>query len=286
MKTEILNCKELSERTLKSLKEKFDDRLKEKKRKAKFIMLLLTEDDASKAYINSKKRACDFLGIETETLVLDSSTTQEELENKIQELNKDKEVDALLVQMPLPHHIDSLRIFNKINPNKDVDGLNPYNLGKLMLGMEGFIPCTAKGIISLIKEYNIELEGASVVIIGRSNIVGKPLANLLINKGATVEICNSKTKNLKEIVKTKDIVISATGVKGLIKKDMLKENSIVLDVGISRVGNKLYGDADFNNILEDNKIKYITSVPGGIGLMTVTALMENIYRAYLIDNKD
>ena len=243
-------------------------------KKPKLVVILAGDNPASKIYVNNKKKTAEKLGILSQVIEYPSNVSENELLDKISELNKDETVTAVLVQLPLPSHISKENIMNSIAPEKDVDGFTPYNFGKLFSGEEPMVyPCTPKGILLLLKEYDIELEGKHVVIIGRSNIVGRPLSQMMLNKNATVTVCHSHTKNLPDIIKTADVVVSAAG-KNIIKGEMLKNNCVVVDVGIFKDGNgKTRGDVDFESA--SRIASYISPVPGGVGPMTITSLMLN-----------
>lgn len=237
------------------------------------------DNPASNIYIKLKRKVCEEIGIYVEEYLFDDTITQEELINLIERLNKNEKIHGILVQTPVPYHINVLKLFEKIAPEKDIDGFNPINVGKLAQGMSDFAPCTPLGIMHLLEEYKIEIEGKNCVVIGRSNIVGRPMAQLLINANGTVTVCHSKTKNLAEITKNADILIVAIGKPNFIKADMLKEGVVIIDVGINRRDDskKIVGDVDFEDVKE--KCSYITPVPGGVGPMTIITLMENIVKA-------
>ncbi|VWL85480.1 bifunctional 5,10-methylenetetrahydrofolate dehydrogenase/5,10-methenyltetrahydrofolate cyclohydrolase [Oceanivirga miroungae] len=277
---EIINTKNIIEKELPILKNKYNALKKKYKKEANFKMIVVGNDLATKSYIKSKEKMADEIGILNDVISLDENIRKEELEKIIKDLNEDTNVSAILLQMPLPNHLEYKELIDLIDPIKDVDSLCSTNMGKLVLDKANYIPCTAKAIIKILDEINEDVEKKDICIVGRSNIVGKPLANLLINKRATVQVCNSKTKDLASKVKNSDIVISATGVASLIKKEYIKEGSILLDVGISRVDGKLKGDFDFDNIIKEGNAKYITKVPGGVGPITVLSLMENIILAF------
>lgn len=243
-------------------------------------VIIVGEDPASKIYVNLKKKKAIELGLDSIVIEMPENITQEELLAKIEELNKDEKINAILVQLPLPKHIDTKAVIEKIDPKKDVDCFHPCNMGKIATGSEAYVyPCTPKGIIRLLEYYDIEIAGKNAVVIGRSNIVGRPMAQMLLNANATVTICHSKTKNLSEITKTADILIAATGQAKLIKKDMVKEGAVIIDVGMNRDENgKLCGDVDFEDVKE--KASYITPVPGGVGPMTICSLMLNTFDLY------
>ncbi len=250
----------------------------------KLAVIMVGDDKASTIYVRNKSKACDEIGIEFTEHLLPENTTQTELLKLIDELNSNKEINGILLQSPIPKHLDINEAFRRILPDKDVDGFNPVNVGKLVLGQNTFVSCTPFGIIKLLEEYNISLEGKNAVIIGRSNIVGKPMSQCLLNKNATVTICHSKTNNLKEFTKKADILVSAIGKPKFVTKDMVKEGAIVIDVGINRnLEGKVCGDVDFENI--KNMTSYITPVPGGVGPMTIAMLMNNVVKATKIQRR-
>ena len=274
---EIINGKELAKHIREELKEEVKE-LKNAEIHPKLAVIRVGDDPASKVYVRNKSRACEDVGIEYEEYLLPAKTTREELLELIEKLNNDERVHGILVQSPLPEGLDANEAFRTILPKKDVDGFHPVNVGKLSLNQDCFVSCTPYGIIKMLEAYNVPIEGANAVIIGRSNIVGKPLAQCLLNKNATVTICHSKTKNLKEITKKADILIAAIGKSKFVTEDMVKENATVIDVGINRnEEGKLVGDTDFENIKE--KVSFITPVPGGVGPMTIAMLMYNVVKA-------
>ena len=266
----ILDGKKLRDKIFEDLKTKLD----KMEKKPTLAVILVGENPASQIYVRNKKKTAEKLGINSISIEYPSDITESELLQKIEELNNDENVTAILVQLPLPAHIDKNKVIDKILPQKDVDGLTPYNLGKLFSGEEPYVyPCTPKGILLLLDEYNIKLEGRHVVVVGRSNLVGKPVAQLLLKRNATVTMCHSHTKNLANITKTADIVVSAVG-KNVIGEKMLKSNCVVVDVGIFRDENgKISGDVDFENV--SKVAAYISPVPGGVGPMTIASLMLN-----------
>lgn len=272
----ILDGKETARRVRETLKDKVKE-LRQNNIFPKLAVIMVGEDPASKIYVRNKSKACEELGIEYEEFLLKENTTQKQLIDLIQELNKRQDITGILLQSPIPKHLDINEAFNAIIPEKDVDGFNPINVGKLALGQETVISCTPFGVIKLLEEYNIPIEGKNAVIIGRSNIVGKPMLHCLLNKNATVTICHSRTKNLSEITKTADILVAAIGKAKFITKDMVKPDAVVIDVGINRnEEGKVCGDVDFEEV---QKIaSYITPVPGGIGPMTIAMLMTNIVK--------
>ncbi len=247
------------------------------KTKPKIVDIQIGYNAASEVYIKNKEKTALANGIDFECVRFDENAEVEDIKTKIKELNIDNSIDGILVQMPLPKKFDSKDIINTIIPSKDVDGLTYINAGKLINGEDCMVSCTPNGIMELLNFYNIEIAYKNVVIVGRSILVGKPLATLFINQDATVSLCHSKTKNLENYTKNADILVVATGVKHLIKKEMIKENSVVIDVGINRVDGKLYGDVDFENVKD---ICSITPVPGGVGPMTVAMLLYNTVKSY------
>lgn len=266
----ILDGKKLRDKIFENLKQ----RLNNMSKKPTLAVILVGDDPASQIYVKNKKKTAENLGINSIVINYPSDISENILLDKIQELNNDNKITAILVQLPLPKHIDKFKIIDAIAPEKDVDGLTPYNSGKLFAGEEPYVyPCTPKGILLLLDEYNIELEGKHVVVIGRSNLVGKPVAQMLLNRNATVTMCHSHTKNLSDITKTADIVVSAVG-KNIIGEKILKSDCVVVDVGIFKdVNGKICGDVDFASA---SKIAaYISPVPGGVGPMTIASLMLN-----------
>lgn len=275
----IIDGKKLAQKIklkLKTEAEKF-------KTRPKLAVILVGNDPASKIYVRNKNKACEEVGINYEEHVLEETTKMEDLLQLIDRLNSDDSINGILLQAPLPKHLEINRAFEEISPIKDVDGFNPINVGKLLIGEDTFISCTPYGIIKMLEEYNIPIQGKNAVVVGRSNIVGKPLAQCLLNKNATVIICHSKTENLSNYTKNADILISAVGKANLITADMVKEGATVIDVGMNRNDNgKLCGDVDFENVKEI--ASYITPVPGGVGPMTITMLMNNVIKAYKMQN--
>lgn len=242
------------------------------------------DDEASNVYINQKRKMCNDIGYNFIHEKYDDSITEDELLKNIERFNSNDNIDAILVQMPLPSGINEKSIQNAVNKYKDVDGLNDSNIVDLISGKSSLYPCTACGVISLLDKYGVILEGSNVVIVGRSSLVGMPLFHMLENRNATVTLCHSKTRNLQSITKNADIIISATGVKGLIKEDMVKNNAVVVDVGITRENGKLYGDVDFDSV--SKKANLITPVPGGVGPMTIASLAQNVLKAYKMQKRN
>lgn len=270
----------------KLVREIVKDRLKkeisELKEELTLAVIQVGTNEASNIYVNNKIKLCNDVGINSIHEKFDN-ITEEELIKKIEILNEDESVHGILVQLPLPNNFDTKKVINTISYLKDVDGLTTTNIGKLYNDEDSIIPCTALGVMKLLNYYNIDLEGKNVAIVGRSTLVGRPLFKLLLEKNATVTMCHSKTKNLIDVLNKQDIIISATGKKGLITSDMVKDGAVIIDVGITRVDNKIYGDVDFDNVYE--KASFITKVPGGVGPMTVVCLMENTLNCYKLQKK-
>ena len=258
--------------------------LKEKGINPGLAVIIVGDDPASRVYVNNKKKACEDLGIYSEEYAMPGETTEEELLKLIDELNSRKEISGILVQLPLPKHIDEKNVINAIDPKKDVDAFHPVNVGKIMVGDFDFVPCTPAGVMELIKESGIDVAGKDCVVVGRSNIVGKPQAMLLLHKNGTVTICHSKTKDLKEKTKNADILVAAVGIPNFITGDMIKPGAVVIDVGINRIAPKtLVGDVDFESA--EKVAGAITPVPGGVGPMTIAMLMRNTIKAAEINNQ-
>ena len=277
MMTIIIDGKELAKKVRSNLKIECEE-LRKKGIKSKLAVIMIGDDPASKVYVRNKSRACEDVGIEYEEHLLNSSITQKELIDLIKKLNEDKTINGILLQSPIPSNLDINEAFRTIVPEKDVDGFNPVNVGKLVLNQDTFVSCTPYGIMKMFEEYNIDLTGKNVVILGRSNIVGKPLIHCCLNKNATVTTCHSKTQNIKEITSKADILISAIGKANFVTEDMVKQNAVIIDVGINRKDDgKITGDVDFESVKE--KASYITPVPGGVGPMTVAMLMNNVIKA-------
>ncbi|MCL2863725.1 MAG: bifunctional methylenetetrahydrofolate dehydrogenase/methenyltetrahydrofolate cyclohydrolase [Methanimicrococcus sp.] len=251
-------------------------KLKEKGIAPKLVTVLVGEDPASQMYVRMKHKACERAGILAENCIKPADITEKELLAVIDALNKDKTVSSILVQLPLPRHINEKEIMNAVSPDKDPDGFHPFNMGSLMINEEGLVPCTPKGIIRLMEEYNVDIKGKNAVVVGRSNIVGKPMAAMLLNRSATVTVCHTSTKDLKSYTKEADILVAGTGVKHLITQDMVKEGAAVFDAGIVTDETGTYGDVDFENVIK--KVSLITPVPGGVGPMTIAILMTHVVK--------
>jgi methylenetetrahydrofolate dehydrogenase (NADP+)/methenyltetrahydrofolate cyclohydrolase len=274
---ELIDGKELAKNIRANLKDDVEN-LKKNGISPKLAVIMVGDDKASAVYVRNKSKACNEIGIEYEEFLLSEETSMEELLSLIEKLNNDSSIDGILLQSPIPKHLDINEAFRAIDYSKDVDGFNPVNVGKLALNQDCFVSCTPYGIIKMLEAYNIQVEGAHAVIIGRSNIVGKPLIQCLLNKNATVTICHSKTNNLQEITKTADILIAAIGKPEFVTEDMVKDGATVIDVGINRKDDgKLVGDVNFNEV--SKKASYITPVPGGVGPMTIAMLMNNVVKS-------
>lgn len=279
----IIDGKELARKTREKLKIECDN-LKKEGILPKLAVIMVGDDKASQIYVKNKSKACQEIGIKFEEYFLGNDIKQEELIELIKKLNLDKSINGILLQSPIPKSLDINEAFRIILPEKDVDGFNPINVGKLCLNQETFVSCTPYGIMKMFEEYDIDLTGKNVTILGRSNIVGKPLIQCCLNKNATVTVCHSKTKDLKEHTKNADIVISAIGKAKFVTADMIKDGAVVIDVGINRdESGKIVGDVDFEKV--SSKASYITPVPGGVGPMTIAMLMNNVIKATKLQNR-
>ena len=246
-------------------------------------VILVGDDPASRVYVNNKKKACELVGFKSEEYALPATTTQEELLDLVEELNNRKDINGILCQLPLPKGLDDNAVIEAISPLKDVDAFHKQNVGRIMIGDYDFLPCTPAGIMEMLRAYDISVDGKKCVVIGRSNIVGKPMAMLLLHENGTVTICHSHTKNLKEITSEADILVAAIGKAKFVKADMVKKNAVVIDVGMNRdEKGKLCGDVDFEDVKD--KCSYITPVPGGVGPMTIATLMKNTLKAAKLQN--
>ena len=274
-----IDGKAFSQTVLEKIREEHSQ-LKEKYGKpAGLAVVIVGNNPASQVYVKNKIRACENVGFYSENIELDENISEKELLQEINKLNKNDRINGILVQLPLPAHINELKIIDSISPEKDVDGFHVSNIGKMVIGDEtGFLSCTPYGIMQLLEEYKIEISGKDAVIIGRSNIVGKPMALMLIQKGATVQVCNSNTKDLRKKLNKADIIIVAAGVPKLLKKEDVKDGAVVIDVGINRVDGEICGDVDYEGVAE--KTSYITPVPGGVGPMTIASLIKNTFKSY------
>ena len=280
----LLDGKILSAKIKEEVKVEVTKIVKEKNITPGLAVILVGNDAASATYVASKAKACKDAGIYSVVHEMPESITQEELLDTINMMNNNPKLDGILVQLPLPKHIDTTTVLEAINPLKDVDGFHPYNVGRMVSNLDSFLPATPFGVMRMFEEHNIELSGKDVVVIGSSDIVGKPMASLLINKKATVTVCNSRTKDLKAHTSKADIVIIAVGVPYLLKEDMVKDGAIVIDVGINRLETgKLVGDADFESLKD--KCSHLTPVPGGVGPMTIGMLLKNTIKAAKLRDK-
>lgn len=278
----ILDGKLVSQRIKDELRIKVEE-LGKKGISVGLTVIIVGDDPASRVYVNSKKKACEALGITSQEFALPQDTTEEELLSLIEKLNKDDKVNGILVQLPLPKHINEETVINTIDPKKDVDAFHPQNVGKIMIGNYDFLPCTPAGVMELIKESGISVTGKECVVLGRSNIVGKPQAMLLLHQNGTVTVCHSRTQNLKEVTKRADILVAAIGKPNFVTADMVKEGAVVIDVGINRMPDKtLCGDVDFEAV--SKVASSITPVPGGVGPMTIAMLMKNTVTAAICQN--
>lgn len=276
----IISGKELATKLRSKMQEHVKDISKVFNETPCLAVILVGDDPASQSYVKGKSKACEEIGIKNKTLRFHKDTSEIEILRKIQELNLDPNVHGILVQLPLPDHIDERKVMNFIDPKKDVDGFHPFNVDALYSNkFNGILPCTPKGIIHLLTENNIQIAGKHAVVIGRSNIVGLPIAKLLLDNNATVTVCHSKTKDLAKITSEADILVVAIGKPKFITADMVKSGAVIIDVGVNRVDGKLVGDVDFDNV--EYKVKAITPVPGGVGPMTITCLMENTIECFL-----
>lgn len=283
----LLDGRTTSEQIKKEITEKVGEIVRQGRKRPHLAAILVGEDGASQTYVNNKEKTCAQVGFKSTIVRMAETTTEERLLDEIRRFNEDSDVDGLIVQLPLPKHIDEQRVIEAIDPCKDVDGFHPVNVGKMVLGLPSYISATPDGIMELLERYKIETSGKHCVIIGRSNIVGRPLANLLSHKSipgdCTVTICHSHTKNIREFTLQADIIVAALGRPGFLKGDMVKEGVVVIDVGITRVpadnksGFRLAGDVQFDEVAP--KASYITPVPGGVGLMTITSLLKNTLKA-------
>ena len=278
----VISGKEVSQKVKGEVREKALA-LKEKGIEVGLAVVIVGDNPASRVYVNSKQKACEEVGFNSYEYALPEETTQQELLDLVEELNNDEKVNGILVQLPLPKQIDENAIIDAISPDKDVDAFHPFNVGKIMIGEYAFLPCTPAGIMELIDSTGVEIAGKSCVVIGRSNIVGKPMSMLLLHRSGTVTVCHSKTKNLKEICQNADILVAAVGRPNFVTGDMVKEGAVVIDVGINRMEDgKLCGDVNFAEA--EKKASYITPVPGGVGPMTIAMLMKNTLTAAMIKN--
>ncbi|MFA4934830.1 MAG: tetrahydrofolate dehydrogenase/cyclohydrolase catalytic domain-containing protein [Candidatus Methanoperedens sp.] len=273
----VIDGRKIADGIEAEVKKEVEAFVKERNIRPTLATILVGEHPPSKLYVKLKHWACKRVGIVSEDHKFPQETKQEDIIDLIETLNERPDIHGILVQLPLPKHIDERAVMMRIAPEKDVDGFNPTNMGKMLIGREGFVPCTPKGIVRALSEFNIDPEGMEVVVVGHSNVVGKPAAIMLLNRNATVRVCHVFTKDLKSHTKEADILIVAAGVRGLVKGDMVKEGAIVFDVGITWQDEKVYGDVDFDDVLP--KVKLISPVPGGVGPMTIAILMQHTLAA-------
>lgn len=278
MENKILDGKKVAELIEKQVKDDLEVLTKKNAISPGLATILVGENPASKIYVNLKQKTCERVGINSTIISLSEKVTEKELLNKIQEFNKNKAIHGILVQLPLPPHIKLIDVFSAIDPRKDVDCFHPVNFGKLLIGKEGIVPCTPKGIISLLEHYQIPITGQDVVIVNHSTLLGKPLALMFLNRDATVFVTHVKTRDLKRVTLQGDILVVGAGVPKLITEEMVKKDSVIIDVGINRIEGKVVGDVDFDNVR--NKVRAITPVPGGVGPITVASLLQNTVITY------
>lgn len=280
----IIDGKMIAKKTMENLKKEVEE-LKKEGITPKLAVIMVGDNPASKVYVKNKSKACDEVGVEYEEYILEAGIKQKELLELIQKLNNNKEINGILLQSPLPSNLDINEAFRTIDYRKDVDGFHPMNVGKLVLGQDTFVSCTPYGIMRLLEEYKIDLCGKHVVILGRSNIVGKPLVQCCLNNNATVTVCHSKTKEIENVTKDADVLISAIGKPRFVTADMIKDGAVVIDVGINRLDTgEIVGDIDFESV--SKKASYITPVPGGVGPMTIAMLLNNVVKAAMLFETD
>lgn len=280
---QIIDGKVVSASVKQSVADECEALFKKTGKKPGLAVIIVGDDPASRVYVNNKKKACELVGFLSREYALPAETTQEELTELVEKLNNDNEINGILCQLPLPKHLDEKAIIELISPAKDVDAFHAANVGKIMIGDYDFLPCTPAGVMEMLDYYNIEIAGKECVVLGRSNIVGKPMAMLLLHKNGTVTICHSRTKELTEVCKRADILVAAVGIPNFVTADMIKDGAVVIDVGINRLDNgKLCGDVNFEQA--EKKASYITPVPGGVGPMTIATLMKNTLTAFKIQN--
>ncbi|MCH4890736.1 bifunctional methylenetetrahydrofolate dehydrogenase/methenyltetrahydrofolate cyclohydrolase FolD [Acidaminobacter sp. JC074] len=272
----IIDGKKVSQIMREDMKKEVEA-LKEKGFTPGLAVVIVGENPASQSYVNSKQKTCNALGMYSEKHELSADTSEEALLKLIDDLNADSKIHGILVQLPLPGHLDESKVIERIDPKKDVDGFHPINVGNLSIGFDGLKPCTPYGVIKLLDHYDIQVEGKHAVVLGRSNIVGKPVSMMLLQKNATVTVCHSRTENLNDVLKTADIIVVAIGRPGFLTQDMVKEGAVVIDVGINRVDGKIVGDVKYDEV--SKLASHITPVPGGVGPMTITMLMYNTLKA-------
>jgi methylenetetrahydrofolate dehydrogenase (NADP+) / methenyltetrahydrofolate cyclohydrolase len=267
-----------------NIKNNVNDYVSKGYRNPKLVVLLIGDNPASVTYVKNKEKACQRVGIESDVIRMNSDVSTEDVLKVIHQLNKDNTVDGILVQLPIPKQLDVNQIIESLDPNKDVDGLHSINIAKLYANQDGFVPCTPRGIMTLLKHYNIEISGKHAVVIGRSALVGRPVAQLLLNENATVTVCHSKTRNLAQLTQLADIVVVAIGKDKFLTQEHIHHANAIIDVGINRVNDKLVGDVDYDALFD--KVDYMTPVPGGVGPMTIVSLLENTMKSYGLSIKE
>ena len=277
--SKLLDGSALAKKIRSNLKIQTEEYIKKYNKVPHLAVILVGDDPASETYVRFKEKACNQVGIKSTIVNLPETILEADLIDEINRLNNDNSVHGILLQLPIPKHLDSEEIINLIDPKKDVDGFANENVAKLSKNQDALVPCTPLGIIRLLEEYNIKVQGEHCVILGRSQIVGKPMAQLMLQKNSTVTICHSKTKNLKEIATQADILIAATGKAHMVDETYVKDGAVVIDVGVSRIDGKIYGDVDFDKVVD--KASYITPMPGGTGPMTIACLLENTLKCYI-----
>jgi methylenetetrahydrofolate dehydrogenase (NADP+)/methenyltetrahydrofolate cyclohydrolase len=274
----ILDGKKLAKKVKNQVKDSVSQLVEKYKVTPHLVVILIGDDPASETYVKSKEKTSKSLGLKSTVIKKDASISEKELIDLIVSLNEDDDVHGILLQLPIPKHIDEEKVINLIDPLKDVDGFSNHHVARLNKGLDALVPCTPLGIMEIFKEYNIDLEGKYAVVMGRSQIVGKPMASLLLKENATVTITHSRTKNMKDITRQADILVVAVGKAKMVDETYIKEGAVLIDVGISRIDGKLYGDIDFESV--QDKASYITPVPGGVGPMTIAMLMKNTLKCY------
>jgi methylenetetrahydrofolate dehydrogenase (NADP+)/methenyltetrahydrofolate cyclohydrolase len=274
----ILDGKKLAKKVKNQVKESVSQLVEKYKVTPHLVVILIGDDPASETYVKSKEKTSKSLGLKSTVIKKDASISEKELIDLIVSLNEDDDVHGILLQLPIPKHIDEEKVINLIDPLKDVDGFSNHHVARLNKGLDALVPCTPLGIMEIFKEYNVDLEGKYAVVMGRSQIVGKPMASLLLKENATVTITHSRTKNMKDITRQADILVVAVGKAKMVDETYIKEGAVLIDVGISRIDGKLYGDIDFESV--QDKASYITPVPGGVGPMTIAMLMKNTLKCY------
>jgi len=267
-----------------NIKNNVNDYVSKGCRNPKLVVLLIGDNPASVTYVKNKEKACQRVGIESDVIRMNSDVSTEDVLKVIHQLNRDNTVDGILVQLPIPKQLDVNQIIESLDPNKDVDGLHSINIAKLYANQDGFVPCTPRGIMTLLKHYNIEISGKHAVVIGRSALVGRPVAQLLLNENATVTVCHSKTRNLAQLTQLADIVVVAIGKDKFLTQKHIHHANAIIDVGINRVNDKLVGDVDYDALFD--KVDYMTPVPGGVGPMTIVSLLENTMKSYGLSIKE